>query len=130
MAHKILKVWVEQETLSALKNRAGSGGKSVSETAREIIESGLNSGGDSERKGGFFDLESIRKTIEEGVREAMKNERKPSSSGRRIDDLFNSLIEIIDRESQKGGGILSIRNAVITARAAAKKIHEEGETNA
>lgn len=41
MRRRELKVYMPDEILSAIKKRAGSGGKSASEIARELIEFGL-----------------------------------------------------------------------------------------
>ena len=77
MGYKRIDVRVTDSTLSAIKKRAGSEGKSASEIARGLIESALDNpsgSGDKSRTGSsrIIEMDEIRKAVSEAVVEGIK----------------------------------------------------------
>ena len=86
MRRRELKVYMPDEILSAIKKRAGSGGKSASEIARELIESALAHPSASGEvaflgRGPGMDLEMLKTAIGQERSEHEETQRELAKMG-------------------------------------------------
>jgi len=75
VAQKIVKIFLDPDTISQLKNRAGKEGRSTSEFARLLLESGLEN-----RSGTGLDPDSLENLIETVRESALKNSPSAADS--------------------------------------------------